>query len=529
MWSPQTSQGNEVRKCRHRVISFCRGIGIDLGCGEEKICPQVIGIDQSGDKADIHLDLSANDALAIFSDCHFDYVFSSHCLEDFTATEQILREWWRVIRPGGYLILYGPDPDFYPRIGTEGCNPCHKKDLYSWDVWSIIRHFGNAKLISESRHSESNEYSWQLIVQKKNGFLAKPLEMLLGRKHKDSIAYPREKKTNKECLIIRYGALGDALWTTPVLRQLKKEGYYVVYNCTDYSAQVLRENPNIDEFLIQERGAIPDNELEDYWAEISKGFDRVINFTRSVEGALLVREGEDAFNWSHNKRHTECNVNYMDRTMEVAGYPKLKGQSPELFFSKDEEALAQMFKANLKDKFVILWSLAGSAFHKAYPWSPYVAGELKQKHGDDIVIITVGDEMSKVIEWSMPNTANKAGVLTVRQSMILTKYVDLVVGAETGILNAASCFDTPKIVLLSHSSEENLTKYWRNCTALRATDCNCYPCHKLIYTSYATTTCPRGKKDVAVRCMENLHPKQVYEQIHKYYERWRIEKNGTTG
>lgn len=359
-------------------------------------------------------------------------------------------------------------------------------------------------------------------LREKHNTMSQPLEMLMGRRHKDSIAYPRKKKTDKECLIIRYGALGDALWTTPVLKQLKKEGYYVVYNCTDYSAQVLRGNPNIDEFLIQEKAAIPDNELDDYWKEISQGFERVINFTRSVEGVLLVREGEETFNWSHNKRHRECNVNYMDKTMEVAGYPKMKGQQPELFFTKDEEVLAEMFRASLKGKFVILWSLAGSAFHKAYPWSPYVAGELKQKHSD-IVIITVGDEMSKMIEWNIPNTANKAGVLTVRQSMILTKYVDLVIGAETGILNAASCFDTPKIIFLSHSSEENLTKYWRNCTSLRPSECNCYPCHKLIYTSYSTTTCPRGNHGIGVRCMENVHPRHVYETIKKQYENWRKE------
>lgn len=169
MWSQQTSCGYEARKCRHRVISYCRGIGLDLGVGAEKICPQAIGIDLNGDKADIHLDLSANDALGIFSDCHFDYVFSSHTLEDFTATEAVLREWFRVIRPGGYLILYCPDPDYYPRIGTEGCNPNHKKDLYWQDVWRILSEFGNAKMVHADRCNSSNEYSWTLIAVKTFG------------------------------------------------------------------------------------------------------------------------------------------------------------------------------------------------------------------------------------------------------------------------------------------------------------------------------------------------------------------------
>ncbi len=523
MWSPETSKGYEVKKCRHRVISFCRGVGLDIGCGDEKITPKAIGIDIQGEAADIRLDLSANDSLRIFSDGYFDYVFSSHVIEDFIATKAILQEWYRLIKPGGYLILYGPDPDFYPRIGTGGGNPNHQKDLYWQDVWEIVKGFGCAKLISASRHNESNEYSWQLIVQKKAGLLRKPFEQLFGLKHKDSIAYPRKKKTNKECLIIRYGALGDTIWVTPVLKQLKKDGYYIVYNTIDYSAQVLRENPYIDEFLIQEKGAIPDSELEEYWKEISKGFEKVINFTRSVEGTLLVREGEEAFNWPHNKRHQLCNVNYQDATMERAGYKNLRGQVPELFFSENEEELAQLCRANLKGRFVVLWSLSGSAFHKAYPWGAYVAGECLKRKMDEVVFITVGDSASKAIEagWQLPNVVPKCDVFTVRQSMILTKYADLVIGPETGILNAASCFDTPKIILMSHSSVENLTKYWKNCVSLKPKNCDCHPCHRLIYTS--VTTCPKGKYGVASRCMENIDPQMVFDELYKVYKRWKNE------
>lgn len=517
MWSPQTSQGFEVKKCRHRLISLCRGAGLDLGCGDEKIVESAVGIDIGGKAADINLDLSANDSLAMFSDNYFDYVFSSHCLEDFEYTEAILKQWWRIIKPGGHLMLYCPDPDYYPRVGTAGCNPNHQKDLYWQDVWKIIKGFGGAKQISASRHNESNEYSWQLVAKKKNGFLARPLEMLLNQKKYGQIAIPRVKRTNKECLIIRYGALGDAVWTTSVLSQLKKDGWYIVYNCTPYSAQVLRENPYIDEFLIQESGAIPDKELDDYWAEISKGFEKVINFTGSVEGSLLKREGSDEYAWPHNKRHKQCNVNYMDKTMAVAGYPqsKSKGRLPELHFSDTEEGLARIFRNINKDKFLILWSLSGSSYHKIYPWTEYVAGSVNDEL-KDARIITVGDMLCKQLEWQLKNTVSKSGEFTVRQSMILTKYVDLVIGTETGILNAASCYDTPKIVFLSHSSEENLTKYWNNCTAMSPDNCKCYPCHRLIFSN----SCPKGKKAGAALCAENIDPRRVFNEIKKIYKEW---------
>lgn len=524
------SRGFEASKCRNRIVSYLRGVGLDLGCGDEKIVPGAIGIGKAGGAINFQLDLSANDSLGMFSDNYFDYVFSAHCLEEFMATEGILRDWWRVIKPGGYLILYVPDPDFYPRIGTPGCNPGHKRDLYWQDAWKILKKFGNTKKVSASRHNLSNEYSWLLVVKKTFGFLRKPWNLLLSSDNgKGCISFPRKKKAKKECLVIRYGALGDAIWATPVLKLLKKQGYYIVYNCSPYSAQVLRENPYIDEFLFQDKEAIPNKELGPYWEEISKGFDKVINLSQSVEGALLKTEGSEAFNWSHKRRHRECNVNYFDRTLEIAGFPNKKGLPPELYFSETEEYLAGIFRQHYKDKFLIEVSLSGSSFHKTYPWLPYVMNEVHSRH-DDIVVVTVGDYLCKLLEnWQHKNTINKAGIWTVRQSMIMTKYVDLVLGTETGILNAAACYDTPKIVLLSHSSAENLTKYWRRCTSMHAKSCNCYPCHRLIYT--LNNTCPletvrlpgaQGIAEVKIpQCMTKIAPECVYEAIEKYYQTWK--------
>ena len=516
MWDPKLPEGNEMAKCRNRVASFIRGAGLDLGCAKAKVCETAIGIDNAHKEADINIDLGANDALRIFSDGAFDYVFASHVLEDFNATESVLEEWWRVIKSGGHLILYCPDPDYYPKIGTAGANPRHKKDLYWQDAWNIIKKFGNAKLISSSRHNESNEYSWQLVVRKKHIRL-KNLRNIIGKSYEGMVAFPRIRKP-KEALVIRYGAFGDSIMSTPVVRQLKKDGYYVVYNCSPNGAPVLKENPYIDEFIIQEKDVIPNHDLDEYWAEISKGFDKVVNLTATIEQELLKVQGRREFDWSHKKRRKECNRNYIDYTMEVAGYD-LKGEKTELFFTEQEENLAQSFIENHRDKFIVLWAMSGSSIHKVYPWSEYIAGTIWQQHQKEAIIITVGDDLARQIEWTLPNTFPRCGVFTIRQSMLMTKYVNLVIGPETGVMNAAGCYDTPKIILLSHSSEENLTKYWKNVTALHPENCRCHPCHKLIYVD----TCPKGKIAGRPKCMENIKPEIVYKAFEKYFKEW---KNG---
>jgi ADP-heptose:LPS heptosyltransferase len=539
VWTPETSQGYEAQKCRYRIASFLRGRGLDLGCGDEKVSPGAIGIDCSGKAANLQLDLSQDHALGLFSDGVFDYIFSSHCLEDFRATDAILAEWWRVIRPDGHLILYGPDPDYYPHVGTAGANPHHQHDLYWQDVWKILDSFGNARLISATRHHESNEYSWQLIARKREGFLkrlrAAPLvKHLQFGSNNGYMSFPRKKKTDKECLIIRYGAFGDAIWVTPVLKMLKKQGYYIVYNCTSYSAEVLRENPHIDEFMIQERDVVPNAELEQYWEEIGRGFEKVINFSGSVEGELLILQGSADYDLPHKERHKRCNVNYIDRTMERAGLPDAKGVRPELHFTQTEETLAQMLREKHKDKFLVIWSLSGSSLHKVYPYTHKVAMKIHQLY-PDVVIFTVGDDFCKMLEsWQNPNTLNRSGIWTIRQSMIMTKHADLVIGSETGVLNAASCFDTPKIVFLSHSSPENLTKYWTNCTPLSA-NVHCQPCHRLIYDDecFKTTAdvraldgqiLPLKVNTDGARCMERLKPKQILEAFDKVHRAWQNKK-----
>jgi ADP-heptose:LPS heptosyltransferase/ubiquinone/menaquinone biosynthesis C-methylase UbiE len=522
MWAPDMPGGYESRKCRYRVASYCKGRGLDLSAKSEKIVREAIGIGKEGSAGDIYIDLSANDALNVFSDNSFDYVYDAHQLGNYVATEAVLKEWWRLVKPGGVLILYEQDRDFYPHAGTSGADSSHRKDLVWQDAWDILKGFKNAEKISSSRHGDSNEYSWQLVVRKEFARTKKPPEKITDYKVEGCMAFPRKKVTDKEALVIRYGALGDSLWVTPVLKQLKKEGYYVVYNCPEYSAQVLRECPYIDEFIIHHTTLdIPHNELTNYWEVISESFDKVVNLTQSIEGALVKCEGSDEYEWSHEKRHKECNINYQDRTMECAGYSDMKGQLPEMHFTDIEEHLAKNFTNHHRDKFTIIWGMSGSAYHKTYPWSEYVAQEFCTSHQKDVEIITVGDEGCRILEWQNPLTINKCGMWTVRQAFIMTKYADLVIGPDTGLLNAASCFETPKIVFMRAGSEENLTKYWKNVTPLSADDCECHPCHKLIYSN----SCPKGHiQGIAPKCMEHIRPEKVIDVIEDYYQQWKVKR-----
>jgi SAM-dependent methyltransferase len=87
------------------------GVKLNLGCGD-KILPGYINVDvapsRGGKKPDVTCDLHH---LATFDDGTADEVLAVHVVEHFWRWEvvQVLREWARVLRPGGRMILECPN------------------------------------------------------------------------------------------------------------------------------------------------------------------------------------------------------------------------------------------------------------------------------------------------------------------------------------------------------------------------------------------------------------------------------------
>lgn len=462
VWTNETSNGHEVRKCRDRVVPYLHGVILDLGCGDEKIIPQAIGVDLH-DKADLRIDLSAPNALNLFNSNSVDIVFSSHFLEDCIDYKNVLKEMWRVIKPHGKLILYLPHKDLYPNIGQDGANINHKHDFRPDDILEALQE-ESFKVIRNETYDQLDEYSFELILEK------------IETNH-----IPVQFGKQEKALVIRYGAYGDMIITTPIYRILKEEGYHVTVNTIPDSMCVLENNPNIDDFVLQQRYAVPSDLLHFYHAELQKKYDRMINLCESVERSLLFEERDaNLFYLSQKERHEIANVNYSDRSLEIAGL-NIRGVRPEMYLSEKEEVLGKWFKNKNKNTFNVLWQLSGSSTHKLYPYADIVMEELLNKYDDIVFYLSAGFNQVQVMDWNHPRVKSTIGKWPIRLSLIMPKFMDLVVSPETGVLNAAGAFDTPKIGLLTHSSIENLTKYFSNDYSIQSS-VKCSPCHRLVHT-----------------------------------------------
>lgn len=505
VWRAEDPQGDEASKVKYDVVPYTRGVVLDLGCGPKKAFPHFLGVDSCKDTElfgiDIRPDIKVDDCAdlsAAINDATVDAVFSSHLLEHITDYHSALKDWWRCIRVGGHLVLYLPHKALYPNIGMPGANPDHKHDFEPLDIINAMRDVADDwdLLVRETR-SAGTEYSFLLVFKK----LSQP-----GTLHSWATTVAAGRK--KQACVVRYGGFGDMLQAANVFPALKREGYHVTVMTTPKGQDILAQDPHVDAWFIQDKDQVPNHELSDFWAAAARRYDRFINLSESVEGTLLAMPGRANHQWPKPVRDKYLNQNYLEFTAELAGVPYA---SEAAFYPTQAENTGAQARL-LHGGFNVVWALAGSSCHKFYPGQDAVIARLllEKPH---CRIFLVGDDACKLLEtgWeNEPRVVRLSGELSIRDTLALAKVADAVVGCETGVLNAVAFESNRKVVLLSHSSHENLTKHWRNTVALAAAELPCYPCHRLHYTR---EHCFEQPETGAALCQAAIAPDDVFTAI----------------
>jgi len=100
----ETRKTNRLRDKKF-FLDYLQGDVLDIGAGDNKITEGAVAFDiDSGDAQEIleHLEPET-----------FDSVYSSHCLEHMKDAHAAIAQWWKIVRPGGYMIIIVPDEDLY--------------------------------------------------------------------------------------------------------------------------------------------------------------------------------------------------------------------------------------------------------------------------------------------------------------------------------------------------------------------------------------------------------------------------------
>jgi ADP-heptose:LPS heptosyltransferase/predicted SAM-dependent methyltransferase len=491
-WDINAPQGNESGKIKWEIVPWTRGRGLDLGQGLQKTYPHFIGVDNGKDGTlfghpicpDVRCKTAAD--LPMFASGSMDFVFASHLLEHFPLQEddprkwsnpmaralaerqlleshtagQALKEWMRVLKRDGYLVLYVPDEDEYPKVGEEGANADHCFNCNYEVIVDLMKATGCAwDLVDYQKRNGGNEYSLFFVFRKTG-----------SGQH---FSHAKRLKPAKTCGVVRYGAFGDLLQLSSVAAGLKEQGYHVTLYTSPPGNEVIEFDPNIDHFYLQDKDQIPNHLLGEFWKYEAAKYDKWVNLSESVEVTMLSIPGRTPHTWSPLARHRYMNHNYVEMQHAIAGVP----HNPRVRFyaTPSEQDWAKKERVKLGGTPLVLWALTGSSVHKTWGGLDRTIASILTEFPLSHVVL-VGGPDAAILEagWEHePRVKCRSGKYSIRETMSLLEYVDVMVGPETGVMNAGSSLNCPKVVFLSHSTHENLTRDWVNTTSIASLKTTC--------------------------------------------------------
>ena len=169
-WKPG-NLANEAAKVRNEVVPYMRGVALDIGAGPFKVWPHFISVDSGmefgRDRVDVVVDTA--ERLPLFASGSVDVCFSSHLLEHipYENVPAALREWFRVTKQFGHVILYLPSDQAYPLVGKPGSNCDHKWNCNYENVVAALEQVECSWDMVDFQHrTDVDEYSLYVVLRK---------------------------------------------------------------------------------------------------------------------------------------------------------------------------------------------------------------------------------------------------------------------------------------------------------------------------------------------------------------------------
>ena len=290
----------------------------------------------------------------------------------------------------------------------------------------------------------------------------------------------------KKILIVKLCCVGDIMFTTPLVRTIKK-GFpkaKITYMAGNWAKEVIETNPHLDNILIFdipfERKSILKKirDLIKYIILLRKEkFDLAVNCHRSFSSNLfLLLAGckyRIGFNWKNKGLFLSKRIVFDHRKHEVERYldiAKSIGLNPdntdlEIGLLEKERNLAEelMNKYNPERKKAVTVFPGGginpktTMLSKRWPAENYalLCDWIIEKY--KAIILFVGGKsdqeiVNKIISLMKNDSINLCGKLTYRESAAIIEKTNLFIGGDSGLLYIASAVGTPTISLFGPSN-----------------------------------------------------------------------------
>jgi hypothetical protein len=321
-----------------------------------------------------------------------------------------------------------------------------------------------------------------------------------------------------------------------VLAPLKRMGYMTEVLTSEPNHVVYFHNPHIDKLTVKNADRdLPRNDLV-AWQKWMEGraheYDVFVHASHSMEGRHSLFKTMTAFWWPPEMRRKLCAGSFLETVHDIAGVPYEFG--PLYYTTEEERANAKQVTKPIGDRY-ICWVLSGSRIDKVYPYAPNAIGRIIKEVGApvlllggpsekeqsmatmirDVVAVQNGTRDGVHIAVPAPEGGEKCWPL--RTSLALAHGASLVVSPDTGPAWAVAFEPMPKIMMLSHSSTDNISKHWINTTTLHANPDRvpCWPCH-LLHDD--PSTCVENKEKNGAACISDISVETVVRAVKEQWE-----------
>ncbi|MFC1804932.1 lipopolysaccharide heptosyltransferase II [Candidatus Omnitrophota bacterium] len=336
--------------------------------------------------------------------------------------------------------------------------------------------------------------------------------------------------TDKRILIFNVNWLGDVLFSTAVIRNLRYNypDAFIACIVPTRCYQILKGNPNLDEVIIFD----DESRQGSIFAKIKfikslreKRFDTAYLLHRSFTRALICMLAGITQRIGYYTRKRALlltkkippldpaglhRIDYYLNVIEKAGL-KVKDRFTEFFFKDEDEGSVQDFlnRENLKQEdFLVGINPGGNWLLKRWPkdyWarlSDQLIGDLKAK-----VVICGGVKDSglarEIAKGMKERPIIACGAFSLKQFGAFCKKMDLFISADTGPLHIANAVGTKKIIALYGPTSPAITGPYPKMNAVvlqKCPDCK-IPCY--------AANCRDN------RCMKQITPDDVIREVKK--------------
>lgn len=333
----------------------------------------------------------------------------------------------------------------------------------------------------------------------------------------------------KRILIVKLGAIGDALRTTPILEGLKRKfpSMYITWVTDDTSYPILENNPNIDRLLKLNFKTFISLSAEKFnlVANLDKDADALgftaamksdvkLGYCMSDEGKLSIYNPESLYAYQiglyDDMKFRKNHMSYQEIIFSMIAL-SFAGEEYSLYLNENELAFGEKYiktrGLNKKKNIIIGFNTGCGDIFATKKWTidgfVELAELLKERYNAEILLLGGPGEVERnkkieqEISYRVHNTGNSNRL---KEFASLINSCHIIVTADTTALHIAIALKVPVIALFGSTCHQEIFLYGRGEKIV--SDFPCSPCYK-------------SKCSIKPNCMESITASQLLYKIHR--------------